>query len=164
MHRYLLSLGSNIGDRKQNLLLAVKEIAKLLRNCEVSSIYQSQALLPFDFDVKWDMPYLNMCVVGYSELSPHDFLSKMQHIEKALGKEINALTWSPRTIDIDILLVDQLISNLDHLRLPHPGLLVRDFFLIPASEIWPDATHPIIKASLINIRPTILTQLKKYED
>lgn len=164
MYRYLISLGSNLGDRKQNLVKAVTEISNFLNEYKASSIYHSQAMLPAHFKAEWDLPYLNMCITGYSSLSPHDFLCIMQNIEKLLGKETNALKWSSRTIDIDILLVDNMINNQKHLRLPHPGLLIRDFFLVPTIEILPNVKHPIIQQLLINIKPTVLTQLKKYED
>ena len=163
MYKYLLSLGSNLGYRKQNLTKAISEISKVLNDYKISSIYQSQAMLPTHFNANCDLPYLNICVTGYSILSPCDFLFIMQGIEKMLGKETHSMIWLPRTIDIDILLVDGMVSNQKHLRLPHPGLLIRDFFLVPAIEIWPDAKHPIIQVLLADIKPTIVTQLKKYE-
>ena len=99
-----------------------------------SSIYETDALLPNSSPKSWNIKYLNMVVSAYTNLSPHDMLKKIKKVEKLL-KRHNYRKWSPRTIDIDILLWGNIISENINLIIPHPELHKRDFVLQPLYEI-----------------------------
>ncbi|WHQ46492.1 MAG: 2-amino-4-hydroxy-6-hydroxymethyldihydropteridine diphosphokinase [Candidatus Midichloria sp.] len=164
VYQYLLGLGSNLGYRKNNLERAINELSQILFDIKQSSLYESEAMLTKNAPKGWDMHYLNMCLTGCSSLKPTDIFPIFQKIEEKIGKGIHNKRWSPRSIDIDILLVDSLLIKQDNLQIPHPAMLLRDFVLIPAIEIWPDAKHPETGEVLKNIKPKIITNTKKYAD
>ncbi|MDJ1304865.1 MAG: 2-amino-4-hydroxy-6-hydroxymethyldihydropteridine diphosphokinase [Candidatus Midichloria sp.] len=164
MYKYLLGLGSNIGDRKKNLEKAITELAQILADIKQSSLYESEAMLPENALKEWDIPYLNMCLTGWSPLEPIRIFPLFQKIEGKIGRKTSKERWAPRFIDIDILLVDNLLIQQSNLQVPHPAMLLRDFVLLPAVEIWPDAKHPISGEFLKNIKPKIITNIKKYAD
>ena len=136
MSRAYLGLGSNLGDRAANLeaavtaLEATEGIAVVLR----SAVRETEPL---------DAPppaYLNAVVAVDTRLSPLDLLARCQEIENALGRTRSFLH-APRTIDLDILLYDDLVMDAAELVLPHPGLL-RPFVIEPLIEIAPGLVHP----------------------
>lgn len=126
-----ISLGSNMGNGEKNIAKALKCIENLPSTTvlEVSSLYLTEPIS------KISQPhFLNCCAKLYSTLSPHDLLRGVLKIELELGrvrKEIDG----PRTIDIDLLLYDDLKLDTVDLILPHPRMLERDFVLVPLSEI-----------------------------
>lgn len=136
----ILGLGSNVGDRLLYLNQAVKALKFLNIQC-VSSIYENSALLPADAPQEWDLPFLNMAVVGVTTDDLVTVLGKIKKIERLLGRDISAPRWSPRVIDIDILLAD--ITNATKICwVPHKEFLNRPFALIPAQEIAGNMIHP----------------------
>ncbi|CAG7590514.1 2-amino-4-hydroxy-6-hydroxymethyldihydropteridinediphosphokinase, partial [Hyalomma marginatum] len=164
VYKYLLGLGSNIGDRKKNLEKAITELAQILANIKQSSLYESEAMLPENAPKEWDIPYLNMCLTGYSSLEPRKIFPLFQKIEEKIDRRTSKGRWAPRFIDIDVLLVDNLLIQQSDLQVPHPAILLRDFVLLPATEVWADAKHPISGEFLKNIKPKIITSIKKYAD
>ncbi len=139
-----LGLGSNLGDRAANLLRAVTALRNAgLSLVALSSIYETA---PVDY---LDQPdFLNMAVaVGAPGLDPFSLLKLCLDVETRLGRE-RAIPKGARTIDIDLLLLDDLA--LDGVRdgvvltLPHPRLHLRRFALAPLAEIAPNLRHPIL--------------------
>ena len=147
--RIILGLGSNVGDRLNNLKKAV-EVLNFLNPKRISSIYENNALLPVDAPQEWDMPFLNMAVVGDTLDDLNTVLGKIKRIEQMLGRDIAAPRWSPRIIDIDILLAD-IINVVDACWVPHKEFLNRPFALIPAQEIAGEMVHPGIGKQLKDI-------------
>ena len=141
LNKIILGLGSNVGDRAEYLRLAILEIADFLEDIKYSSILESKALLPENAPDTWDMPYLNMAVSGKTNLNSREVLVKIKAIEQKLGRE-KIGHWSPRTIDIDILAMENLIINEPDLIIPHKELLNRDFALKPLLELVPDWKYP----------------------
>jgi 2-amino-4-hydroxy-6-hydroxymethyldihydropteridine diphosphokinase len=138
-----LGLGSNLGDRAANLLRAVAELAKCgLRPIAISSIYETE---PVDNP---DQPnFLNMAVaVEAPSIEPFALLESCLAIEARLGR-VRTVPKGARTIDIDLLLVDDLVvdetRNGIALTLPHPRLDLRGFVLAPMAEIAPELAHPV---------------------
>lgn len=132
MHTVYLSLGSNQGDSEKLLKKAVKMLQKPLQSLVASSIYRTKAW------GKTDQPdFLNLVVRGETTLSPLELLDQTQSIEKQLHR-VRKERWGPRTMDIDILLYDDLRLDSERLKIPHPYMLVRDFVLIPLLEIAPE--------------------------
>lgn len=130
----LLGLGSNMGDREDNLsrVLHLLESNGSVRIEKVSSIYETTP-----FGLKDQPDFLNMVISINTSLSPKELLDLCQKVENSLGRT-RTLRWGPRVIDIDILLFDDARIENDTLTLPHPGIADRAFVLIPLAEVAPD--------------------------
>jgi 2-amino-4-hydroxy-6-hydroxymethyldihydropteridine diphosphokinase len=137
-----LLLGSNLGDRADNLnrgrTLTEKEIGVIRKT---SAIYETAAW------GKLDQPdFLNQVVRLSSSLSPGELLSKIQSIEKLIGRTRQE-KWGERIIDIDILYFGDQLINSSSLVVPHPYLQERRFALVPLAEISPEFIHPLLQKS-----------------
>ena len=128
-----LGLGGNLGDRIKNLRSAIEAIKKIsgVKILKISSFYETEA-----WGVKNQPDFLNACVKIFSELEPLKLLDELQKIEIELGR-VRLEHWGARTVDIDILLIDDLKINSERLQVPHKFLFERDFVLIPLAEIFP---------------------------
>lgn len=128
-----LSLGSNLGDRKQLLHTAINEIAERVGRVEaISSCIETE---PVGFDSVH--LFLNMAVRVTTELNPYELLKVLKQLERDLGrtrKSHDGVHYD-RTIDIDILLYDNLEVNSEELQIPHPRMWERDFVMRPLKEI-----------------------------
>ena len=146
MHVAFVGLGSNLGnDRngifespKQQLLNAIQSInnqttINLLRT---SHFYQTQAIGPGD-----QPDYINAAIKIETSLSAHQLLLALQSIENQQGR-VRKERWGPRTLDLDILVFDQLIENSEQLILPHPRAHERAFVLAPLNDLDPNLVIP----------------------
>ncbi len=140
-HRVYLSLGSNLGDRARNLRRGLELFpGRGIQTVRVSSIYETE---PQDVaDQPW---FLNVVVEAETDLTPHELLSRTQAIEAELGRE-RTVSRGPRTLDIDILLYDDLLVSAADLRIPHPRMNERRFVLEPLAELEPDLVKPDVLA------------------
>ncbi|MBI9013456.1 MAG: 2-amino-4-hydroxy-6-hydroxymethyldihydropteridine diphosphokinase [Clostridiales bacterium] len=131
MHRVFLSLGSNLGKKVDYLDNAVDMIKKnkFIHNVKVSSMYQTDPVGYLDQDV-----FVNIAVVLETTLAPYDLLKVCQEIEKTLNRE-RLIRWGPRTIDVDIILYDDLKLDDKTLTIPHPRMHERAFVLVPICEL-----------------------------
>lgn len=133
-----LGLGSNIGDRKQQLLKAIDLIGNIkgIKVTKQSSIYETA---PIGYT---DQPnFLNLCLEIETELSPQQLLKHCLDIEQQLHR-VREIRWGPRTLDIDILLYSDNIIETDNLSIPHPRMQERAFVLIPLNDIASDKKDP----------------------
>jgi len=137
----ILGLGTNQGDRFANLQTAIKKLTPHLAALKCSGIYTSPALLLPDSPKAWDIEFLNMAVIGNTEAKPEALLNICQHIETEMGRETKHSKWSPRVIDIDILLYGDLALTEKTLTIPHAELPNRAFALLPLLELKPDYPH-----------------------
>lgn len=141
-----LGLGTNLGDKADNLQRAAEEINRTIgKVTSLSSFYETA---PWRF--RSDNTFLNAALCLESTLTPEEVLARTQQIERDLGrthKSANGL-YSDRPIDIDILLYDDLRLSTPTLTLPHPGLTDRLFVLLPMTEIAPDLIHPVSGLSI----------------
>ena len=130
---YYLGLGGNLGDRIKNLRAALEMIKKIsgVKLLRVSSFYETAA-----WGVENQPDFLNAAAKISTELEPLRLLDELQKIEIKLGR-VRKEHWGARTIDIDILLAENLKINSERLKIPHPYLFERDFVLIPLAEIFP---------------------------
>ncbi len=132
-----ISLGSNLGDRLQNLEQAVRNIKNRgISIIKTSSVYETPALLPPTAPENWNKPFLNTVIKIQFEQPPIQLLHILKNIEKTLGRE-KTFKWAPRVIDLDILLFGEEIINTPHLKIPHPELTKRNFVLTPLKEVNP---------------------------
>ena len=153
MHVYF-GLGTNLGDKEQNLRLAVQHIEE--RIGKVVSLSAFYATAPWGFAS--DNAFLNAVVCVETSLPPLEILSVTQSIEKEMGrthKSVNGV-YSDRVIDIDLLLYDDLILDTPTLKLPHPLMQERRFVMEPLAEIAPDVMHPVLGKPLGNIYRDLL--------
>lgn len=134
---YLL-LGSNLGDREQNIITARHQISRHLgKVITASSLYKTAAW------GKTDQPdFFNQVIVVNSALTPQEALHYILEIEKNMGRKRKD-KWGERTIDIDILLWADLVIHDTSLTIPHPGIPQRRFTLVPLCEVAKDFVHPV---------------------
>lgn len=161
MFHYLLGLGSNIEDRLDYLNQALNYLGEIIKINTISSIYRSEAMTPANSPKEWNLEYFNLCLYGYSNITPEMMINHLQTIEGLIGRPNEYKKWAPRVIDIDILLVNKLIIKTERLTIPHPGFLERDFMLIPAIEIAGNWIHPMIKKQIKYCNPLIDTGCRK---
>lgn len=135
MHIVYLSLGTNLGDKEQNLLSAITEIDRRIGSVRAQSAFLSTE--PWRFES--EHTFLNAAVCVETELSPNALLRATQQIERDMGRTQKSVDgkYHDRIIDIDILLYDDLHINTKKLTIPHPRMYERDFVLIPLREILP---------------------------
>ena len=131
-----LGLGSNLGDRKQNLAKALELLSPETTVEKLSSIYETE---PVGYE---QQPlFLNAVCRISTELNPRQLLRLANKIEAKLGR-MPSFPNAPRPIDIDILLYDNEVFGSKELTVPHPRLAERAFVLVPLAEIAPDLVHP----------------------
>lgn len=137
-----LSLGSNIGDRTAHLRDAITHLAGLGNVLAVSSFYETE---PVEFtDQDW---FLNCAVALENTNSPAELMEALLEIERQIGRQ-RIQKKGPRTVDIDILLFDDLVVATPELTIPHPAMATRRFVLQPLAEIAPDVMHPLVKKTI----------------
>jgi dihydropteroate synthase/2-amino-4-hydroxy-6-hydroxymethyldihydropteridine diphosphokinase len=137
-----LGLGSNLGDRRAQLARALDELAAGgLRIHRVSPLVESPALLPDDAPTDWNRPFLNLVAQCRGDLTPHELLDLAKRVELALGRGEHA-RWSPRPIDVDILLYGREQIATERVQIPHPGVTHRAFVLSPLAMLAPRLTIP----------------------
>jgi len=134
-----LSLGSNLGDREQNLNRALAAMEnERIHVIARSSLYETEP--QGHLHQPW---FLNMAAACETRCFPLQLLTAVQRVEREMGRARNrAVPGGPRLIDIDILLFAKAVVNTSRLTIPHPRLLERRFVLEPLLEIAPDMRHP----------------------
>ena len=149
MAKVYISLGTNLGDKEQNLRTAVQKIEEQVG--KVISLSAFYITAPWGFDSEHS--FLNAAACVETELSPLEVLQKTQEIERELGRTHKSVggVYSDRLIDIDLLLYDDLILDTPTLKLPHPLMQERRFVMEPLAEIAPDVIHPVLGKTLGDI-------------
>ena len=142
---YLL-LGSNLGDRNQNLEDAIRWIAR-----EVGEVFAKSSVYETAPWGKTDQPgFLNQAIGIKSSLAPLPMLKALLQIEHKMGR-VRLEKWGQRLIDIDMIFYDDIILNDVALKLPHPEMHKRRFVLEPLNEIAENFIHPIFKEKVSSI-------------
>lgn len=133
-----LGLGSNLGDRRRNLVGALRRLAPHARVEAVSSLYETDPVGPQD-----QPPFYNAVCRATTGLSPQALLRRLQAIEQELGRTPGP-RWGPRVIDLDLLLYGDAVVEDPDLRVPHPELHRRAFVLVPLAELAAGLRHPTL--------------------
>ena len=142
-----IGLGSNLGNREENLSNALNRIRKLAGNiATASSFYETE---PWGFQT--ENKFLNMVVEIETSLDPVALLQTLLDIEKSMGRVRANKKYSSRIIDIDILFYESLVFEDRNLKIPHPLIRERRFTLVPLAEIAPDFIHPVLKKSISSL-------------
>lgn len=138
-----IAIGSNLGNRLWNIHQALRLLMQSgFEIVQQSPIIENKAILPADALPEWDQPFLNMVVAGKTTQSLDALLHTLKHIEQQLGRDIDAPRWSPRMMDLDILLADDQQLKTPHYCVPHPELLNRPFLIHLLALIAPELKHP----------------------
>ena len=137
-------LGSNQGDRLAHIEGALHALEGAgARDIVVSPVVESPALLPAGAPASWNRPFLNLVARARVARSvPDDWHREIKSIEARLGRDLSASRWSPRPVDIDILLWGRQTIRTEHLTIPHPEILERNFVLTPLAHLAPRMTIP----------------------
>ena len=138
-HTAYIALGSNLGDKKAYLDQAVALLQKD-PDCQVIRVSDYLVTEPYG-GVEQD-DFLNGALELRTLLSPEELLDKLHEIEQNAHRE-RLIHWGPRTLDLDILLYDDLVLDTPDLHIPHIEMHMRDFVLIPLAEIAPWKRHPL---------------------
>jgi 2-amino-4-hydroxy-6-hydroxymethyldihydropteridine diphosphokinase len=136
-----LSLGSNLGNRQENLDRALKLLSERMRIGKVSSIYDTEPVGGVS-----QPRFLNLACEAFTRLTPEGLLALAKGIELKMGRY--SRSGEPRTIDIDIILFGSQVVKTADLVIPHPQMHERSFVLIPLAEIAPDVVHPVLKKTI----------------
>lgn len=139
-HRAYVALGSNMGDKLMYLENAVKSIESDV-NCKllkISDIIVTEPYGPVEQD-----DFLNGCMMLDTLYTPQELLRFLQRLEQEANR-VRDIHWGPRTLDLDILLYDDLVTADDELTIPHPEMHKRAFVLEPLKQIAPNAIHPLL--------------------
>lgn len=153
-HKAYIALGSNMGDKNKNLEEAIDKIntGKTIVT-KKSNLYTTKPVGYLDQD-----DFLNAAIEIKTLLSPEELISFLLDIEKQLKRE-RVVRWGPRTIDLDVLLYDNIITSMEEIIIPHPRMAERLFVMKPLSDIAPYVMHPILNKRVIEI----VEELKKEE-
>lgn len=123
-----LSIGSNIGNRHENLSKAIDLLKKnIFKNLQCSIVLETTCILPPGAPKEWDLPFLNMVVWGECEIAPEQLLISLKEIEYEIGRPKVYEKWAPRIIDLDILFIDGVSLDTPNLKIPHPEIVNRPF-------------------------------------
>lgn len=188
-----IGIGSNLGDRNQNIEISLEKLKtrKDIKIVSVSSIIETEP----EGD-KLQPKFLNACCRIDTTLYPDEVLSALKSIEREMGRDRNSapkklspeeklkaldegkewssilrreifekspeIKWAPRTIDLDILLYDDIVMKGNNLTIPHSLMHKRLFVLRPLSEIAPDAIHPVLKKSIKDILEETRLRYENY--
>ncbi len=138
-----IALGSNLGDSHAILEAAVETLSQTqgIDIEAISSWYKTKAVGPPQPD------YLNGCVILQVKIIPQFLLGKLLEIETKFGR-IRKERWGARSLDLDLLLYDDLILDTPNLQIPHPRMRERAFVLVPLAEIAPDWIEPVSKRKI----------------
>jgi 2-amino-4-hydroxy-6-hydroxymethyldihydropteridine diphosphokinase len=141
-----LSLGGNLGNTQEIFEACYPMIEnKVGAILEQSSLYRTAA-----WGLQDQADFVNQVILVETALMPEAILVAIQSIEKDFGRE-RRVTWGPRTLDLDILFVDQQIIQTANLQVPHPHIQNRKFILIPMHEIAADYEHPLLNKSIADL-------------
>jgi 2-amino-4-hydroxy-6-hydroxymethyldihydropteridine diphosphokinase len=154
-----LGLGSNVGERLEQLESAIKILDNVegVQVSQISSVYETE---PVGYV---DQPnFLNLCVEVKTELTPQQLLQQCFYTEQQLHR-VRDIRWGPRTLDVDILLYEDEIIEEENLIVPHPRMRERAFVLTPLNDIAADVVEPRTQLSVSELVIPDDT-VKKYKE
>lgn len=159
MAKVYISLGTNLGNKEQNLRNAIGEITQTCGKVEQTSPIYSSA--PWGFESFNN--FLNQVVLIETKFSPQQLIKCLLEIEKSMGRNRSTVDYQDRIIDLDILFYDDLIIEEDSLIIPHPSLHNRNFIMQPFLEMCPSFVHPKLKKTISEILNSSTDTIKAYK-
>jgi len=149
-----LALGTNLGDRVNNLRRALAALPPAFHVQTVSPVYETEPMY-----VETQPKFLNLTCRATTDLLPLEALRALKLLETSLGRE-SSIRFGPRLIDLDILFYEDIVLELPDLTLPHPRLPERAFVLAPLADIAPDIVHPQLRLTIAELRDKLGDELK----
>jgi len=146
MNTSYLLLGSNLGNKEENLRTAVKLLKKIGKVKKTSAIYETE---PWGFSDERN--FFNMALCLETSLKPFELLNEILKIEISIGRKRQTKQWVAREIDIDIIFYNDERINEETLVIPHPQIKNRKFVLVPLKEIAPNFIHPSFDKSITEL-------------
>lgn len=152
-HKVYISLGSNIGEKEENIKTAIEKIIsnKEIKLSKVSTIIETE---PWGYEEQDS--FKNAAIEIQTILNPAELMNLLLGIEKDMKRE-RVIRWGPRIIDLDIILYDDLVTDDEFVTIPHPRMEEREFVLAPLNEIAPNVIHPLSKKRIFGL----LEELRK---
>lgn len=145
MHTVFIALGSNLGDRKENLRTAIDLLQPEIRPLDCSPIYETP---PWGY---LDQPnFLNQVIKAETEFTPPVLLAYLKEIESRIGRQ-KSFRYGPRLIDLDLLFYNGEVIDSPPLTVPHPHLVERAFVLMPLADLAPEFVHPILQVTVADL-------------
>ncbi|MCD2346658.1 2-amino-4-hydroxy-6-hydroxymethyldihydropteridine diphosphokinase [Clostridium guangxiense] len=156
-HTVYIALGSNLGDKNKNLNEALNLIDEnhLCHINRASNFYETTPVGYLDQD-----DFLNGAAEIKTLMSPLELMNFLLEVEKKLKRE-RKIHWGPRTIDLDILLYDDIVTEDEHIIIPHPRMHERLFVLDPLCDIAPYKVHPLLNKRIIDIKNELKKTMRK---
>lgn len=143
MNKVWIALGSNMGEGRKNLDLAIKMMNE--RGVSVKKVSTYIETEPYGYTEQDN--FVNAVCIAETKLSPRELLEVLLKIELDMGR-VRIIKWGPRIIDLDILFYEDLIIDEEDLKVPHIEIQKRSFVLEPVNEISPDKIHPVFKKTV----------------
>lgn len=143
MNKVWIALGSNMGEGRKNLDLAIKMMNE--RGVLVEKVSTYIETEPYGYTEQDN--FVNAVCIAETKLSPRELLEVLLKIELDMGL-VRIIKWGPRIIDLDILFYEDLIIDEEDLKVPHIEIQKRSFVLEPVNEISPDKIHPVFKKTV----------------
>lgn len=143
MSKVWIALGSNMGEGRKNLDLAIKMMNE--RGVLVEKVSTYIETEPYGYTEQDN--FVNAVCIAETKLSPRELLKVLLKIELDMGR-VRIIKWGPRIIDLDILFYEDLIIDEEDLKVPHIEIQKRSFVLEPVNEISPDKIHPVFKKTV----------------
>lgn len=134
----IIALGSNLGDRRDNLLRAIDALGRETKLLDVSSVYETEPMYNED-----QGPFLNCVIAVETTIRPVALLASLKALEEKMGRERTGQRYGPRIIDLDILYYGDEVVSEPSLEIPHPRIAERAFVLVPLKEIRPALVNPV---------------------
>jgi 2-amino-4-hydroxy-6-hydroxymethyldihydropteridine diphosphokinase len=150
----IIGLGSNLGNKIQNILNAINLAKSLLslQKISLSRFYISTALIKEDSKTADNPEFINASLSCECYQSPYELLRSLKYVEQKIGRTFLKDIWAPRIIDLDILFYEQNIIQTDELTIPHKEVASRDFALEPICDIKPYYYHPLEGKLLLELK------------
>ena len=151
LHTAHIALGSNLGDKEENLRRALE----LLEEHGVEVVKVSTFICTEPYGVTDQPQFLNAVCQVRTSLEPLALLHTLLGIEQEMGR-VRLRHWGERNIDLDLLLYEDVVMDTPELKLPHPDMQNRDFVLLPLFEIAPELIHPVLRKNIRELKEKLI--------